>query len=104
MELSIPRLELQAAVIGNHLVFRRKAIFLITCRRRHSTPVVDIICTRMRTSSREHEVKKEKECRPCLYVSGETVELNRRCVEILSFLWTLVIRNTSELLFLKSPD
>ena len=32
--------------------------------------------------SPEHEVKK---CQPCLYVSGEIVELNRRCVEILAF-------------------
>ena len=67
-------------------MFRRKAIFPITCRRPHSTPVVDIICTRMRARSREHEVKVEKECRPCLYVSCETVELNRRCVKSCRFL------------------
>ena len=64
-------------------MFRRKAIFPITCRRPHSTPVVHIICTRMRAKSKSTRVRKE--CRPCLYVSRETVELNRCCVEILSF-------------------
>ena len=66
-------------------VFRRKAIFPITCRCPHSTPVVHIICTRMRARCKKKARGVKKECRPCLYVSRETVELNRRCVEILSF-------------------
>ena len=40
-------------------LFRRKAIILITCRRPHSTPVVHIICTRMRAKKKSTRCEKK---------------------------------------------
>ena len=39
-------------------LFRRKAIILITCRRPHSTPIVHIICTRMRAKKKSTRCEK----------------------------------------------
>ena len=52
------KLYIPEIIYDQYFVFRRKAIILITCRRPHSTPVVHIICTRMRAKKKSTRCEK----------------------------------------------